>query len=693
MKQRFVETHPAHPKRILSISYARGVDESPSGETSAKASRSTPDTGDKSKDLGETQMDYIRRAQSEMAKVNQELVAQDRRVTAVGILGTDIYDKMVILQAVKPIFPKAVVFTTDLDATHSDSSQYKRNRNLLVAGTYGLALHPELQGSIPPFREGLQTSTFFATLEAVGFDVAETMRPHVNVPSGAKLVPGFVPRIFEIGWSGPYDLTGHQGVSPEAPVVVNTSRKAMLGAKGEARIVDINPRSRRGRVVVAWIETHDWELAILIGGAFALTVFGSDKLKRKLWPTKPSPGAEAGSPAEAWIVIALTAFALLAIRWQLPGIARDGDGEPVEFFEGISVWPSIVLRGVLVVLAFVFWYRIARTRWRLPDANGQQRVPPSLHDAFKASFNALRRWTWGRDGARASGFRNAWKIVQGNGVKRTCEGMWTSWQTMWLSRWNSLPVNDGDSEAVYAELEKRLDWRWLSLRMVAVVAGLIVVFFLVNVPYPEAPARGFARHLDRDLSFASWSAVIAIAILVNRVVRTVRRFAELKLKDYRDKFTALSIEQAGAFSTRCLRDCQRLRDISKAALDNLYPASILVCILILCYNPYFDAWHWSLVLPGAFLFVSIVVISNAWSLGRTIQRVRTEIVERLRNVAEEGATKDVKDIICARSDRILALDGGAFTRFVDMPLVRAIMIPVSGAGGISLIQYLTPFLS
>ena len=66
---------------------------------------------------GRSQYDYLRR-------LGEHLIALDSRkrqagshgVTAIGVLGSDTYDKLLVLDALREHFPRAVFFTADLDA-------------------------------------------------------------------------------------------------------------------------------------------------------------------------------------------------------------------------------------------------------------------------------------------------------------------------------------------------------------------------------------------------------------------------------------------------------------------------------------------------------------------------------------------------------------------------------------------------
>ena len=95
--------------------------------------------------------------------------SEGNRVGAVGVLGTDPYDKLLVMQALHPALPEAIFFTTDLDAVYLHPTEVKRGtKNLVVASAFGLALDETWQGSILPFRDSYQTGTFLSTQLALG---------------------------------------------------------------------------------------------------------------------------------------------------------------------------------------------------------------------------------------------------------------------------------------------------------------------------------------------------------------------------------------------------------------------------------------------------------------------------------------------------------------------------------------------
>ncbi|MGB6310861.1 MAG: hypothetical protein WBF89_24000, partial [Steroidobacteraceae bacterium] len=126
-----------------------------STDTTATTTTNSPSTAIDTAS-GARQLDYVRRLAGQVAEQMQTKHCSDVRAKkadctqAIGILGTDVYDKLLLLQVLRGSFPRAVFFTTDLDALLLDPRQLKWTRHLIIGSSYGLALRPELQADIPP---------------------------------------------------------------------------------------------------------------------------------------------------------------------------------------------------------------------------------------------------------------------------------------------------------------------------------------------------------------------------------------------------------------------------------------------------------------------------------------------------------------------------------------------------------------
>lgn len=100
----------------------------------------------------------------------------EHEVKAFGVVGTDVYDKLLLLQALREQLGDVILFTIDLDARMMHHEQFEWTRNIIVASNYGLelndhyqrAVYQEKKGTLPAFRDNYQTALFFACRTALG---------------------------------------------------------------------------------------------------------------------------------------------------------------------------------------------------------------------------------------------------------------------------------------------------------------------------------------------------------------------------------------------------------------------------------------------------------------------------------------------------------------------------------------------
>ena len=170
---------PSPPVRWFT--YLRGLDGMLPDIDKSSANAPRKDDSGKSKDLraqledappehaeGRSQYDYLRRLGDEIARLDgDDSRFAENGVKAIGIVGSDVYDKLLILQALRSRFKDKIFFTTDLDARYLHADQKEWARNLVVASNFDLSLRPALQQSTLPFRDGYQTATYLAALMAL----------------------------------------------------------------------------------------------------------------------------------------------------------------------------------------------------------------------------------------------------------------------------------------------------------------------------------------------------------------------------------------------------------------------------------------------------------------------------------------------------------------------------------------------
>ncbi|MDX8405748.1 MAG: hypothetical protein R8K50_06295, partial [Mariprofundus sp.] len=124
--------------------YMRGID-GLLAEDSQDAQRTSNDSNasaDKKVKIerpeGRSQKDYLRRLADQISTMKRELKSDSKKsILAVGVLGSDVYDKLLILKALRNRLPEAIFFTTDLDASLLHPENYSWTRNLIIASAFG----------------------------------------------------------------------------------------------------------------------------------------------------------------------------------------------------------------------------------------------------------------------------------------------------------------------------------------------------------------------------------------------------------------------------------------------------------------------------------------------------------------------------------------------------------------------------
>ena len=166
------------PQSIYPIRYLRGIDGRLPGdgdepkvrekEAKAKPAEPTPAKSEEATE-GLDQSDFLLRLARKLKDDDIITERQGRgRIRAIGLLGSDIYDKLIILRALRPQFPDAIFFTNNFDSHFERRSDWRDVRNLVIASPFGTRLPGDLQSKVPPFRDSTQTSMYLGTLVGHG---------------------------------------------------------------------------------------------------------------------------------------------------------------------------------------------------------------------------------------------------------------------------------------------------------------------------------------------------------------------------------------------------------------------------------------------------------------------------------------------------------------------------------------------
>jgi hypothetical protein len=321
---------------IHQFSYLRGIDgRLPGSPDSDGQASATADGGNKNEKtgtleppVGRSQYDYLRRLTTRVKRLDWELKRDGHGgIKAIGVLVIDVYDKLLVLQALRPRFPGVVFFTTDLDASLLHPKEFEWTHNLVIASYFGLELHPDLQERVLPFRDTYQTSFFFSTL--IALSNREDCLGQEFFDECLKQ-----PRIYEIGRSGAVDISIRKEEGED---------KRCLECLPVSDLTSIHPQQ-------AFPNPYKMVPIGLVAALF-LCLYARCYCYRGIpWPHLA---------LVALTVLGAVVFAVIIFN-QLDG------GEPVVLFEGVSLWPTEFLRFLAGVLALWFLYMGCRN---LRDGN------------------------------------------------------------------------------------------------------------------------------------------------------------------------------------------------------------------------------------------------------------------------------------------------------------------------------------
>ncbi|HKE62619.1 MAG TPA: hypothetical protein VKB33_09115, partial [Nitrospira sp.] len=362
---------------VFRYSYLGGLDGEIPGDDAARAARAAKavaESKDPTRDRpeGTSQIDYVRAL---VARIHDE----GEGARAIGILGTDPYDALLIIKALRPSFPHAIFFTIDLDARHLHASEYKATRNMVVASPFGLQLEGNLQRDVPPFRSSYQTSAYFAVLQAVEHVICHphgdqrevglcTTEYHVSLTPEDRLYDsGSHTRLFEVGREGAVDLSV---VEKEEVRTIHPLRTDLAHTDGQGQL-------KQGIGFDDTAVAATLLLALLIG-----TIIAWSNQRLWLWVSRnPRLLGMMG-------IVLLASFSAFVLLGGAPALlAGHDEGEPFSWTAGISIWPSELIRLFVVVLCLVLLGKGARDLTKngdlitddflFQDESGFQRVSPA----------------------------------------------------------------------------------------------------------------------------------------------------------------------------------------------------------------------------------------------------------------------------------------------------------------------------
>ena len=650
---------------VFRYSYLSGLDGEVPGDDSAKGARvEKPNNTETAKDAlagglkerpeGTSQLDYVRA----LATRIQE---EGEGAKAIGILGSDPYDALLIMKALRPAFPYAVFFTVDIDARHLHASEYTWTRNMVIASPFGLQLDGGLQRDVPPFRSSDQTATYFAVLRAVNHvacrAAGDRQNPAALCPGGyhVALTPedriydaAEHPRIFEVGREGAVDLSivDVEGVRTIHPLRADLKHTDNLGQLKQG----IGPGSATVMALIV--------IGLLVGTVLAWT-------NQRVWLRV----------SRSWRLFAVVGLIILggtAAFLTMDGgtalMAHHDEGEPFLWTAGVSIWPGQLLRLLSVILCVVFLVKGSRDLVKNSD---------DLTEIFQ------------------------FRIDQGHRSRFTVRTFWTNLQRVYHSAATRTATTVDQAWAWYLDAANPLQ-RTARVLVLFLLYGAVMISLGHWVVDEEMihPCRGWLScRVDVIMTLASMSLVVLLNLAVFDEVMLCRRWvgwvntssggwSEQVQQEYLREYGLSQSHKAEFEKLKYLAGIDLISRRTEAVNRLIRYPFIALLIMIAARNDYFDIWNYPLLLLLAWALNVVLALSGALLLYHSADRAKQAVLAGLSKqmIQALGLGKDheirAKQVQYIISE-VEANQKGAFVPFYQQPVVESSLY-----GVVALLQYL-----
>ena len=720
------------PQRLELFSYFRGLDgQLPGTKLSAKATSGEDDAGvakDRQPNAtekapeneneiaeGQGQFDYLLRLADHIHRLDDDIRHKDRgRIAAVGILGGDVYDKQLLIEALKPELPQALFFTTDLDALLLPHDKFRSTRNLIVVSSYGLDLSSGLQCDIAPFRTSYQSSIFLATRLAIrntspsdgGTEIRKQTREKLKswfplVSASEPRNPLTGPKLFQIGRSQVQALPTAELSTPNNPESGNSfcdmdNRDFLNDSSIDPIEAPLYLEIKSGSVIPAGLLIAILMLAIALttSGRLRKLCFPCDNALVGSWydPVRPSLG---------WLVILLVGVVSaglgLSASWSSLGswLTQRSLGEPMSLFEGISVWPTVALRAMSIALGVrLVFYTLESLKADLNLRRNEMRLPKPCVRRLRKGRSLGDRWyemaslLWFRpdtdpespsnDSTKAL---NCERTLNDQVINSEMEITNISANSQFIKLWYTY----------YYYAQKH--WR-LTRATIGALVMMALWFLLANVfGEPNVPTRGPAAwYFYVSIGIADVFVTFLVVFLVVDATLFSRSVVEhlTAVESYWPDELVNYYKKRFHLDSRNLQDWFDIKFIAnrtRCITQLIYFPFIMLALLIVSRSPIFDDYTFTPTLVIVQGIILAIIIGSVASLRHATEHARKTALEHLsENIVANHAKPDTVSQLESLSTQVCEMQDGAFARPLSQPIVKAVLLPLASYGGTWLVQ-------
>ena len=697
---------------LRTFSYLRGLDGQAASSDAPTSQSSTEDKNgkdssndDKSRstnndDLpqGESQTDYLRRLASRLTAEESESLASGRRplihFRAIGVTGSDVYDKLLVIRALRRDFPSAVFFTTDLDASYFDPTEIKYTAGLITASRYFLRQdHNSFFGvigdpfttdahplTVSPFRDSYQSATFISCLHALSYR-----------PINLVLPPQFIlpqVRIYQLDSDNFIPLISSK---PHLGTRVQDNFSPEPGTKSD-------PNSKLSQLPSIWYLQY---LVLFLTGAllgFGL-FFGTDWLR------------QIHENSGAYIAFLLVMGICVTLCFYIRHLSAQPDEEPFVLWGSMSTWPTTIIRGIAIILALIFIWN----SYRLFKVSRKPRRIELMH--------LIRRMI-------SSGVTFDYSPKAQSARSIQSEPPDYPEHREHSNRLYRLPDKPFYAGLVQYEALKLPYRRFLRTFLLCLLFGLFAWAAIKVWDSPWIPTRGsISRGIYETALFFSivvplylvFYIIDAIALCQSLVIWLTNR-----ISDCGRKIREMPGFEIGKKSITA--DCADRKEIVQAAGDVIYLIGDrtrivqqiiyypFICLLLLLFSrdANFSRYDWPvslfLIIPIPYLILGLIVTALQIDAKKARKQVllvidnemgqcKNFLTHNVSDVAQSQAlagtvsepVQHYSDFLAQKRDDLISLKTGAYELIYNSPLFQSVLIPLGGIGGIQFVAFVRQF--
>lgn len=669
------------PLPVKRFSYLRGVDgklpsvpgKSSDYRQSVETNKNSPMRWDDAAPEyaeGRNQFDYLRRLTEIIAQLDRDKSFAAHGVKAIGILGSDVYDKLVILHALRERFQDKIFFTTDLDARFLHADQLKWTRNLIVASNFDFMLRADWQKNSMPFRDSYQTSIYNAVSLALReIDDGEKNWTQAIISQSQK------PQLFEIGrkkavyLDSPHVCELDNWIQSLVPASVQrigsqecTVQISSDLSGGKGKIFDIfTNEPDRSLITTSREEIVSGAFKIVLIVIFALWGYYLLMQKIGLAETQRSDMyariRELTANKYMWLGVLLSMVVFAALCAVL--IAEDVY-EPILWLEGISVWPNLTIGFLGIFTVFLAsWYFYEQLRHTKSGIDS---------DFFSMSAGLFT------DNPNAN--------EQGANLANDTPAAWKNYRCLTRGFWSGI--------AVAASIAVALTLSFLLLDTFKSMGSL-------NFPY-----RGnFVYYFHNVLLLSQFLLLWGLVFWIGAEAKACKRLVDTLEESINNEHVLQqwsshildTVEQGTGVSRKHLhRYLQFLVavKISEGISRLIYLPLGMILVILMARSRIFDQFDMPLSLIIVFSTAVIYPLFRIYQLRQSAESLRDSFLSDYEAQQVALTVKQAGDT--AQVGRVIALirneHKGIYATVGHQPALAALLLPFGGMSGVQIIEYL-----